>query len=171
MLLSFSYFRYVALNTLLKTVHIDYNAVQRHRNTILDCLKENDISIRRRALELSFALISEANICSMVKELLAFLDICEPEFKSYIVSNVLTVAEKWVVVLLVRNFRGRKCSRLESHPWKFSPWNFGCATPASTIALAFRKYFSTKCPLSTNLQKFSPSKGSCYMVLQCALYV
>lgn len=87
--------RYVALNTLLKTVHIDYNAVQRHRNTILDCLKENDISIRRRALELSFALISEANICSMVKELLAFLDICEPEFKSYIVSNVLTVAEKY----------------------------------------------------------------------------
>ena len=119
MLLSFSYFRYVALNTLLKTVHIDYNAVQRHRNTILDCLKENDISIRRRALELSFALISEANICSMVKELLAFLDICEPEFKSYIVSNVLTVAEKWVMVLLVGNFRGRKCSRLESHTWKF----------------------------------------------------
>lgn len=86
--------RYVALNTLLKTVHIDYNAVQRHRNTILDCLKENDISIRRRALELSFALISEANICSMVKELLAFLDVCEPEFKAYIVSNVLSVAEK-----------------------------------------------------------------------------
>ena len=94
MVIFFCTCRYVALNTLLKTVHIDYNAVQRHRNTILDCLKENDISIRRRALELSFALISEANICSMVKELLAFLDICEPEFKAYIVSNVLTVAEK-----------------------------------------------------------------------------
>ena len=86
--------RYVALNTLLKTVHIDYNAVQRHRNTILDCLKENDISIRRRALELSFALISEANICSMVKELLAFLDICELEFKAYISTSILAVAEK-----------------------------------------------------------------------------
>ena len=84
----------MGLSTLLKTVHIDYNAVQRHRNTILDCLKENDISIRRRALELSLALISEANVCSMVKELLAFLDVCEVEFKSYISSNILTVAEK-----------------------------------------------------------------------------
>ncbi|KAG8233270.1 hypothetical protein J437_LFUL009980, partial [Ladona fulva] len=31
--------RYVALNTLLKTVHVDTGAVQRHRSTILDCLK------------------------------------------------------------------------------------------------------------------------------------
>lgn len=86
--------RYVALNTLLKTVSVDYNAVQRHRNTILDCLKENDISIRRRALELSFALISENNIRSVMKEILTFLDSCEVEFKSFIASNVLSVAEK-----------------------------------------------------------------------------
>ncbi len=85
--------RYVALNTLLKSIHIDHNAVQRHRNTILDCLMENDISIRRRALELSFALINENNICSMMKELLSFLDTCETDFKSYITTNVLRVTE------------------------------------------------------------------------------
>ena len=88
------FFSYVALNTLLKTVHLDHNAVQRHRNTILDCLKENDISIRRRALELSFALINENNIRSMMKEIIAFLDVCEQEFKSNITSNVLTATEK-----------------------------------------------------------------------------
>lgn len=83
----------MALNTLLKTVYVDHNAVQRHRNTILDCLKENDISIRRRALELSFALINENNIRTMMKELLLFLDTCEVEFKEYITSNVLRVTE------------------------------------------------------------------------------
>lgn len=85
--------RYVALNTLLKTVHVEHNAVQRHRNTILECLKENDISIRRRAMELSFALINENNICSMMKELLLFLDTCETEFKSYVTSNILRVTD------------------------------------------------------------------------------
>lgn len=31
--------RYVALTTLQKTVQLDQNAVQRHRSTVLDCLK------------------------------------------------------------------------------------------------------------------------------------
>lgn len=87
--------RYVALNTLLRTVDVDHNAVQRHRTTILECLKENDITIRRRALELSFALVDTNNIRSMMKEIVAFLDMAEPEFKSYITSNIIRVAEKY----------------------------------------------------------------------------
>lgn len=112
--------RYVALNTLLRTVVVDYTAVQRHRNTILECLKENDISIRRRALELSFALINQNNIRTIMKEVLNFLDVAEPEFKAYIATNALVAAEKhspskrWhidTVLTVLIKVRGREGGR------------------------------------------------------------
>uniref|UniRef100_A0A8C2JV72 AP-1 complex subunit gamma n=1 Tax=Cyprinus carpio TaxID=7962 RepID=A0A8C2JV72_CYPCA len=74
--------RYVALTSLLKTVQTDHNAVQRHRSTIVDCLKDLDVSIKRRAMELSFALVNGNNIRGMMKELLYFLDSCDPDFKA-----------------------------------------------------------------------------------------
>lgn len=88
--------RYVALNTLLKTVQVPENAdaVQRHRSTIIDCLREPDVSIRRRALILIFALITQSNIRALVKELLDFLEVAESEFKTTITTEVLLAAEK-----------------------------------------------------------------------------
>ncbi|KAF2881761.1 hypothetical protein ILUMI_24403 [Ignelater luminosus] len=87
--------RYVALNTLLKTVHIDTSAVQRHRSTILECLKDPDVSIRRRAMELSFALVNAQNIRTMMKELLTFLEKSEPEFKAPCSSSIVLAAERF----------------------------------------------------------------------------
>uniref|UniRef100_A0AAQ5Y8R4 AP-1 complex subunit gamma n=1 Tax=Amphiprion ocellaris TaxID=80972 RepID=A0AAQ5Y8R4_AMPOC len=87
--------RYVALTSLLKTVQTDHNAVQRHRSTIVDCLKDLDVSIKRRAMELSFALVNGNNIRGMMKELLYFLDSCDPEFKADCASGVFLAAEKY----------------------------------------------------------------------------
>lgn len=87
--------RYVALHTLLKTLNVDNSAVQRHRSTILECLKDPDVSIRKRAIELSFALVNSNNVRSMMKELINFLETCEMDFKSYTTSNIITVAEKF----------------------------------------------------------------------------
>ncbi|XP_012277861.1 AP-1 complex subunit gamma-1 isoform X5 [Orussus abietinus] len=87
--------RYVALNTLLKTVYVDTTAVQRHRSTILECLKDPDVSIRRRAMELSFALVNTSNIRTMMKELLLFLERADPEFKAQCSSNIVMSAERF----------------------------------------------------------------------------
>ncbi|XP_076687062.1 adaptor protein complex 1, gamma subunit isoform X3 [Andrena cerasifolii] len=87
--------RYVALNTLLKTVYVDTSAVQRHRSTILECLKDPDVSIRRRAMELSFALVNSNNIRNMMKELLLFLERADPEFKAQCSSNIVMSAERY----------------------------------------------------------------------------
>ncbi|GBE86556.1 gamma-adaptin [Sparassis latifolia] len=87
--------RYVALNTLNKVVGIDTNAVQRHRNIILDCLRDGDISIRRRALELSYALINEGNVRVLIRELLAFLEVADDEFKLGMTTQICLAAERF----------------------------------------------------------------------------
>jgi len=87
--------RYVALNTLIKVVAVEPNAVQRHRNTILDCLRDPDISIRRRALDLSFTLINESNVQLLIRELLAFLEVADNEFKPIMTSQIGVAADRF----------------------------------------------------------------------------
>lgn len=87
--------RYVALNTLIKVVAVEPNAVQRHRNTILDCLRDPDISIRRRALDLSFTLINEGNVRVLVRELLAFLEVADNEFKPAMTTQIGIAADRY----------------------------------------------------------------------------
>jgi hypothetical protein len=86
---------YVALNTLNKVVSMDTAAVQRHRNIILDCLRDGDISIRRRALELSYALINEQNVRILIRELLAFLEVADDEFKLGMTTQICLAAERF----------------------------------------------------------------------------
>ncbi|KAG0227188.1 clathrin associated protein complex large subunit [Actinomortierella wolfii] len=87
--------RYVALTTLNKSISLDVNAVQRHRNIILDCLRDADISIRRRALELSFSLINESNVRVLTRELLAFLEVADNEFKQGMTTKICLAAERF----------------------------------------------------------------------------
>ncbi|KAF2717040.1 Adaptor protein complex AP-1 gamma subunit [Polychaeton citri CBS 116435] len=87
--------RYVALNTLIKVVAIEPQAVQRHRNTVLDCLRDPDISIRRRALDLSFTLINEGNVRSLIRELLAFLEVADNEFKPAMTTQIGIAADRF----------------------------------------------------------------------------
>ena len=87
--------RYVALNTLVKVVAVEPNAVQRHRNTILDCLRDPDISIRRRALDLSFTLINAGNVSLLIRELLAFLEVADNEFKPIMTSQIGVAADRY----------------------------------------------------------------------------
>ncbi|XP_015234916.1 PREDICTED: AP-1 complex subunit gamma-1-like [Cyprinodon variegatus] len=87
--------RYIAMTSLQKIVGTDHNAVQRHRGTIVDCLKDQDASVKRRALELSLALVSASNIRSMMKELLIFLSSCPPDLRAQAASGIFNAAERY----------------------------------------------------------------------------
>ncbi|KAJ6653068.1 hypothetical protein lerEdw1_010154 [Lerista edwardsae] len=71
------------------------SAVQRHRATILACLTDLDPTVKRRALQLSFALVNSSNVRATVKELLGFLDTCAPDLKADCTSGIFLAAEKF----------------------------------------------------------------------------
>jgi AP-1 complex subunit gamma-1 len=87
--------RYVALNTLSKVAHRDIGAVSRHRNTIVDCLKDPDISIRRRAMELIYSLVNESNVQPLAREMLNYLVVADTEFKRDLCTRIAEVVRKF----------------------------------------------------------------------------
>ncbi len=100
--------RYVALNTLARVVAVDVQAVQRHRATIVECVKDPDASIRRKALELVYALVNEGNVRALTTELLDYLRVCDPEFKPDLTAKICNLVQRyapdnrWYVDSLVR---------------------------------------------------------------------
>jgi AP-1 complex subunit gamma-1 len=83
--------RYVALNTLQQVLVTDAPAVQRHRKTIVECLKDTDVSIRRRALALTCGLVNESNVRVLVRELLNFLMTAEGDLKEECVDKICSI--------------------------------------------------------------------------------
>ncbi|XP_010271983.1 PREDICTED: AP-1 complex subunit gamma-2 [Nelumbo nucifera] len=87
--------RYVALNMLMKAVLVDAQAVQRHRATILECVKDSDASIKKRALELVFLLVNDSNVKPLTKELIDYLEVSDQEFKGDLTAKICSIVEKF----------------------------------------------------------------------------
>jgi AP-1 complex subunit gamma-1 len=106
--------RYVALNTLARCIEEQKqsgrqdgllmagesansaaSALQRHRTTVVDCLKDPDISIRQRALELIYHLVNQENVETLTAELLNYLVLCPREHRADICSRVLRVVDSY----------------------------------------------------------------------------
>lgn len=62
--------------------------MQKHKNIILECLKDTDISIRMRSLDLVYLIINSSNIKQIVNECLNFLLVTENEFKLELTTKV-----------------------------------------------------------------------------------
>lgn len=88
-------YKYIALNTLQEVAKTDINSVQKHKVIILDCLKDNDVSIKRRALDLVYLIINQNNIKQIVKECLNFLLVAENEFKLELTTKISQSLEKY----------------------------------------------------------------------------
>ena len=76
-------------------VEIDDSIVARHRVAILSCLREEDPSIRRRALELVIAIVQLNNVEELAHELLQYLvEIKEKEERRDVVSKITSLVQQ-----------------------------------------------------------------------------
>ena len=98
--------RYVALNTLQSLVDTSDDgarALQRHKQTIVSCLRDSDITIRRRALGLVYALVDSRNIRPMTRDLLSYLVVADKTFRPNIAAKLCYLIERYA----------------PSHQWRF----------------------------------------------------
>ena len=69
--------------------------IRKNMTTVLYCLKESDVSIRLRALDLLYAMAHPSNAMEIVKELLQHLVIAPFAIKDEMVLKLAILAERF----------------------------------------------------------------------------
>ena len=100
--------KYIALNTLKDVARKDLASVQKHRAIILEFLKDNDISLQKRALDLIYLIINKNNLKNITKECLIFLPKAEDEIKYELTKKLqdsivkYSLSYKWEIDSLIK---------------------------------------------------------------------
>nr|ALD47967.1 adaptor protein complex 2 subunit alpha [Emiliania huxleyi] len=107
--------RYLGLDTMARLSQEQPHTLddlKKHQSTILFSLKDPDISIRRRALDLVYAMCDTATVKETVSELLNYLDNADDHIKEELVLKIAILSERFasdnswyvdVVLQLVRS--------------------------------------------------------------------
>jgi len=92
--------RYIGLQTMARLAQLEGNeAIKKHEQTVLVSLKDADISVRRRALDLLFVMCDTDNSVGIVEELVDYLAAADVAIKEEMVLKIAIVAEKYAVDL------------------------------------------------------------------------
>ena len=100
--------KYIALNTLKDVARKDLASVQKHRAVILEFLKDNDISLQKRALDLIYLIINKNNLKNITRECLRFLPKAEDEIKFELTKKLqdsivkYSLSYKWEIDSLIK---------------------------------------------------------------------
>jgi len=89
--------RYIALSSMARLAMVGglEGSIKKHQKTILFSLKDADVSIRQRALDLLFLMCDESNCLDIVHELLLFLVIANEGIKEEMVLKIAILAERF----------------------------------------------------------------------------
>lgn len=93
--------RYLGLMTMAQLAQLEGSAesIKKHQTTVLVSLKDADISVRRRALDLLFVMCDTDNAERIVDELVAHLAIADAAIREEMVLKIAILAEKYATDL------------------------------------------------------------------------
>lgn len=93
--------RYLGLLTMAKLAQLEGTAesIKKHQATVLVSLKDADISVRRRALDLLFVMCDTDNAEKIVDELVAHLVLADAAIREEMVLKIAILAEKYATDL------------------------------------------------------------------------
>ena len=101
--------RYLGLETMAQLAENpdSKDMIEKHQHTVLISLRDPDISIRKRALDVLFGMCSESNVTEIVEELLNCLADAEFNIKEDLVSKIALMSEifgkdlKWYTDVII----------------------------------------------------------------------
>mmetsp|Transcript_20307 Transcript_20307/g.46068 ORF Transcript_20307/g.46068 Transcript_20307/m.46068 type:complete len:985 (-) Transcript_20307:533-3487(-) len=93
--------RYLGLMTMARLAQLEGSAesVKKHQATVLVSLKDADISVRRRALDLLFVMCDTDNAEKIVNELVVYLTVADAAIREEMVLKIAILAEKYATDL------------------------------------------------------------------------
>ncbi|TPX45987.1 hypothetical protein SeMB42_g02779 [Synchytrium endobioticum] len=89
--------RYLGLETMAHLAGFadSIDAIKKHQDTVIQSLKDKDISVRRRALDLLYSMCDTSNARIIVSELLQYLAIADFAIKEEMVLKIAILTEKF----------------------------------------------------------------------------
>lgn len=104
--------KYLGLLAMSKILKTHPKSVQNHKDLILDCLDDKDESIRLRALDLLYGMVSKKNLMEIVKKLMIHVDKAEGSvYRDELLAKILEICSQnnyqyiinfeWYVSILV----------------------------------------------------------------------
>lgn len=104
--------KYLGLSAMSKILKTHPKSVQTHKDLILQCLDDKDESIRLRALDLLYGMVSKKNLMEIVKKLMIHMDKAEgSHYRDELLSKIIEICSQsnyqyitnfeWYVSILV----------------------------------------------------------------------
>jgi len=91
--------RYLGLDTMAHLAARSENleAIKRHQTTIIQSLRDKDISVRRRGLDLLYSMCDSSNSKLIVGELLKYLSVADYTLREEMVLKIAILTEKFAI--------------------------------------------------------------------------